>query len=301
LRQIGTLPKELDPSVFSDFLLTLGMKSRVDEHPDAWILWIYNEDHLARARAELQSYLAGPDDPRYHSAAQAAQAIRHQEHQLEAKFRKNFRVVSDQWAYPGLRRRPLTSALVAASLAIFVLLQSASHSAALEEKLRFSTLRAGLGGQPRNNGFDDILHGEVWRLITPIFLHFHILHIFFNMMALSALGTMIEMRRGTLRLAGLVLLSAVASNVGQYLYMEKADPGTPDLFGGMSGVVFALFGYVWMKGLHEPAQGMILHPNSVAFMLFWLALCMTGALGPIANAAHVVGLVVGVAFGVFRY
>jgi GlpG protein len=46
---------------------------------------------------------------------------------------------------------------------------------------------------------------------------------------------------------------------------------------------------------------MILHPNSITMVLLWLALCMTGWMGPIANAAHVVGLLVGVAFGVVRY
>ena len=39
----------------------------------------------------------------------------------------------------------------------------------------------------------------------------------------------------------------------------------PHLFGGMSGVLCGLFGYIWMKGLYEPEQGMILHPNSVSF------------------------------------
>ena len=32
-------------------------------------------------------------------------------------------------------------------------------------------------------------------------------------------------------------------------------------FLGFSGVVYALFGYVWMKGLHEPEQGMAVHPK----------------------------------------
>ena len=57
LRQLGTLPKELDPKVFADYLLTLGMKTRVDERPDGGRLWIYNEDHLERAREELSGYL----------------------------------------------------------------------------------------------------------------------------------------------------------------------------------------------------------------------------------------------------
>ena len=111
---------------------------------------------------------------------------------------------------------------------------------------------------------------------------------------------MIEVRRGTLRLAVLILISAVISNLGQYFWMERTDPGEPHLFEGMSGVVYALFGYIWMKGLYQPEQGMILHPNTITIMLLWLVLCMTGTIGPIANAAHVMGLVVGVAFGVLR-
>ncbi len=65
--------------------------------------------------------------------------------------------------------------------------------------------------------------------------------------------------------------------------------------------MYALFGYIWMKGLHEPEQGMAVHPNTVNIMLLWLVICMTGAVGHIANAAHVMGLVVGVTLGVLRY
>ena len=120
-------------------------------------------------------------------------------------------------------------------------------------------------------------------------------------MAFSALGTMIEIRRGSLRLAAMILILAVTSNFGEFVYGEKIEPGEPHSFGGISGVVCGLFGYVWMKGLYEPEQGMILHPNSVSFGLLWVALCMTGMFGPIANAAHVVGLIMGVALGVLRY
>jgi GlpG protein len=45
---------------------------------------------------------------------------------------------------------------------------------------------------------------------------------------------------------------------------------------------------------------MILHPSSVQTMLFWLVLCMTGVLGNIANAAHVVGLAAGILCGLSR-
>jgi GlpG protein len=118
---------------------------------------------------------------------------------------------------------------------------------------------------------------------------------------LTALGTLIEVRRGTLRLAGLVLISAVISNLGQFLWMERTNPDGFHGFYGMSGVVYALFGYIWMKMVYEPDQGLMIHPNNITIMMLWLFLCMTGVVGPIGNAAHVVGLVVGIVFGVFRY
>jgi GlpG protein len=55
-----------------------------------------------------------------------------------------------------------------------------------------------------------------------------------------------------------------------------------------------------MKGRYEPEQGMILHPSTVQTMLIWLVLCMSGAFGDIANAAHVVGMVAGILFGLAR-
>ena len=60
LRQIGTLPRGIDPKIFTDYLLTLGIKSRVDDRPEGWLVWIYNEDQVGRASDELQGYRASP-------------------------------------------------------------------------------------------------------------------------------------------------------------------------------------------------------------------------------------------------
>jgi GlpG protein len=304
LRQLGTLPKNIDAKIFSDYLLTLGMKSRVDENPEGWSLWIYNEDHLERAREELRGYLSRPEDPCYRDAVEAAKAIRRHEQQLSQQFRKNYQEVSDLWAYPGLRRRPLTVALVVVCLIVFLLQESPRVRPVLVHELGFSTSYTDPQGHRHGSGFHEIFHGEVWRLVTPIFLHFGIWHLLFNMWAFSSFGTVIEQRKGTVRLAGMVLIAAIASNVGQYMYMERHEPGEPGLFGGMSGVICALFGYLWMKSYYDPEQGMILSPNTVVLVLAWIVLCMTGAItgvvGHVANAAHVVGLIVGVAIGALR-
>jgi GlpG protein len=310
VRQIGTLPRSHDPRIFGDYLLSLGMKNRVDDRPEGWLVWVHNEDHFERAKEELKTYLGAPDDPRYGRAAGAAEAVRRKEAKLEREYRKNFRYVADQWSGLQIRRRPLTMSLVITAVVVFILQISAEDSGRPGHAPSINKVESTLGitklhfdpqqNRFRDDGMEPIRAGQFWRLVTPIFLHFGILHIVFNCWAITLEGTLIETRKGSLRLAALVLISAILSNLGQYYYMDRYNLDGLHLFGGLSGVGYALFGYLWMKGQYQPEEGMILHPNTITMMLFWLVLCMTGAIGPIANAAHVVGLIVGVAFGAMR-
>jgi GlpG protein len=259
---------------------------------------VHHEDKIPQAKQELESFLSNPSDPRYQIAGRSAQTIRREAEVLDRRYRNNYREMSGHWNRPNLNRRPLTSILIAISIVVF-LLKNSPYGQLAYQALSFSRVGYDEFGFPHSMGLTHILHGEIWRLITPIFLHFNILHILFNMWMLWGLGTLIEYRRGTRILAVLVLLTALASNIGQYVYNVEVGRDFV-MFGGMSGVIYGLFGYVWMKGRHEPEQGMILDPRTVQSMLFWLVLCFTGALGPIANAAHVVGLVAGVTLGIAR-
>jgi GlpG protein len=74
------------------------------------------------------------------------------------------------------------------------------------------------------------------------------------------------------------------------------------MFGGMSGVVYGLFGYLWMKSRFEPQLQMFMPPSTVVILVAWLVLGWTGALnqlvvGAIANWEHTIGLAVGVVVG----
>lgn len=148
-----------------------------------------------------------------------------------------------------------------------------------------------LGGPDADGGWlPEVMHGQPWRLVTPIFLHFGIMHLVFNMLWLKDLGTVIERLTSTRLLFGLVLVSGVLSNLGQFAF---AGP----FFGGMSGVVYALLGFVWMKSKFDPASGFRLDKQTVIMMVGWFFVCMTGAVGPVANYAHGFGLGIGMVWG----
>lgn len=138
--------------------------------------------------------------------------------------------------------------------------------------------------------------GEYWRLLTPMFLHFGVFHIAFNGLWLWEFGRRIEAMAGSLHLLMLVLVCGAVSNWSQYLW------GGPSLFGGMSGVLYALLGYLWIRNWLAPHPALALPRGVIGFMLVWLLLCLTGIIdmfmrGSIANAAHVSGLLVGMALG----
>ena len=65
----------------------------------------------------------------------------------------------------------------------------------------------------------------------------------------------------------------------------------------MSGVVYGLLGYIWIRGKFDPGSGLYLHSSTVIMMLIWFFACLSGYLGQIANTAHTVGLLMGMAWG----
>jgi GlpG protein len=310
LRQIGTIADENQARLFSDYLLTLGITTRVDKAADGSVIWVHREEKVDQAKAELQAFRGDPTGAKYRVGS-SAKAVRREMERKEREHRRNTIDVRSQWTYRPLRRCRVTYLLLGTSVLLTLATSFGQGIPGIRDKLYFASYHIVQGGerdsnlkglylhdmgsvQIASNPVRDLRRGEIWRLVTPIFLHMNWIHLLLNMFWLYDLGGAIELRRGTARYAALVLVSAVISNAGQYYYQHNP------LFGGMSGVVYAFFGYVWMKSQYEPELGLRLRRDTVVLMLIWLFYCLSPAMtfARVANGAHFVGLFVGILVGI---
>ncbi|MCH8044973.1 MAG: rhomboid family intramembrane serine protease [Planctomycetes bacterium] len=305
MRQAGTLQREQDAQRFVDYLLTLDVEARADEGSDGWSIWIVDEAHLQRGKDELADYRRNSDDPKYDQAAQAKK-IRGRAARRDKKIATRTVHMNRRWERP-TGRMPVTILLILASCAVTF---GSNFGRKIEPVITATAIAAvtdeGDGFYRWRPGLVDITEDyQLWRLVTPIFIHFTIMgipfiHLLFNMMWLYQLGGQIEVYRGSLRMLLLVLVIAVLSNVCQYMFnfsIRGLDVRPNPLGGGMSGVVYGLLGYSWMKSRYDSGSGIYIRPNTVTFMMIWFVLCVLNMAGNVGNTAHGVGLLVGIVIG----
>lgn len=135
--------------------------------------------------------------------------------------------------------------------------------------------------------------GQYWRLITPVFLHFSLLHLVFNLLWTYELGRRIEFAHQRWVVVVLVLVMGITSNIAQFVM-------TGPMFGGLSGVIFGMMAYTWLWDRISKDFRFGLPPMLMIFMLLWLILGISGlfesmGMGAVANMAHLVGLLSGLA------
>jgi len=138
-----------------------------------------------------------------------------------------------------------------------------------------------------------------WMFVTSIFLHADFFHLIFNMFALFFFGTYLERMVGRRAFATLFLLSGFIGNLG-YL-ITASNPFIPAI--GASGAVYGLIGALATLApfMIIFIYGMVPMPMVVAAVL-WGLLDFAGLFTPsgIAHGAHLGGMFVGVAFGIYK-
>ncbi|PAU35659.1 rhomboid family intramembrane serine protease GlpG [Vibrio coralliilyticus] len=229
-------------------------------------LWLADSQHQIEAEAELQHFLDNPSDAKYQAASWDMAESRTSQFSYQSP---------SMLAMVKAKAGPVTLAVMLVCIVIFSLQQFGAGQAV------FSALHfPALAGQ----------EWQLWRWVSHAVLHFSVVHIAFNLLWWWQLGGDIEQRLGAKKLLQLFVVSAALSGAGQY-WVEGAN------FGGLSGVVYALVGYLWMLGYKAPQLGLNMPKPIIGFMLVWLVLGFVQPFMAIANTAHLVGLISGSVFG----
>lgn len=259
---------------FSDYLSSLNISNHIDIEPDRFAIMLNQPDDSERAKQELADFLRNPNDTRYWQASwQTGQVIKQP---INAE--KNLSlsdIASNLWARSGILTLAISMVCALVYLALLLI-----------GKPVFDVLSYPVDVRKSN---------DYWRLLTPVFLHFGVMHLIFNLIWWWDLGGLIERTQSKMQLLGVFLATALLSNFAQYVAYGNG-------FGGLSGVVYGLLGYVWLYPLVNPRIGFRLRPAIVMFMMGWLLLGYSGlldnVLGEMANTAHLIGLLTGVFLGV---
>ena len=284
MRLIGHLADEQAARTFGDFLYVSKIDNRIEhEKADGWAVWVNDEDRIAEASQLLNEFRVNPADPKYRSQAKSASGLRAEAEKSQARWVKKLQDRRHLFRpFTAYGFGPVTFVLIVLSVVVSIM----SRFGANLQPVAGLFITESMG----HSALPEVMHGQVWRLATPIFLPFGILHIFFNLMWLRDLGSMIEARQSSWLLVVMVLVIAVGSNLAQFWLSGP-------IFGGLSGVVYGLLGYIWMRGKFDPGSGLFLHPTTVTMMIIWFVLCFTPIVPHVANGTHAVGLAIGVAWG----
>ncbi|PJC84998.1 rhomboid family intramembrane serine protease GlpG [Vibrio sp. HA2012] len=229
-------------------------------------LWLRHTEHQTETEAELKRFLDNPADRRYQAASWALAESRKRQFSYYSP-----NITTLLRAQAGL----FTLLIMGVCAVIFVFIQMG-----FEQQI-FAALHFPSQADEQ---------WQLWRWVSHAWLHFSVLHIVFNLLWWWQLGGSIEKRSGSGKLLQLFLLSAALSGAGQF-WMDDA------YFGGLSGVVYALMGYLWVMGCRVPEKGLSISKPIVIFMLVWLVLGYVQSYMAIANTAHLAGLLSGVALG----
>lgn len=298
MRFIGNLPDELAATTFGDVLRSLGIEYQIESEPSGgrWTLWVRSEDDVEPARERLTAFLEDPARPEF--------VVRAREGAVQRRLMED--ATADAAELAGgdgavLRRMfphgvgALTAVLAGICLAI-ACAAWAGYGGQVFDQLLITRMTPEGRGIRWNGSLPEIFEqGEFWRLLTPALVHFNVAHLLLNLLWLIDLGSAIENRQGAGRLGLLFVTIAIGSNLAQTWWGGPA-------FCGVSGVLFGLLGYMWMKGRFDPESGLALHPYTVVLMLVFFSFAIGGGFSALfgismANGAHAAGLLMGILFG----
>ncbi len=265
--EVATLPYE-KALAFADYLNSIGIRAQAVPGANGhYVIRVAWPDDVNRAKQELVGYISSPYAARYVQASWQRGHTGGREKEVRAA---SLGLV----AWDPLSMTSLTEILC---LLVFGWMFFAEDTA------------IGALSLTQYVSWADPL--EYYRLLTPVFLHFGVIHIAFNLVMWEAFARPVEQYLGVQKLFSLFISIALLSNVLQYFFI------TPQaVFGGMSGVVYGLIGYVGVLSKRADLPERLRIPPgllTVSVIFIGLGFLFSG----IANFCHLAGLIVGLAWG----
>ncbi len=252
------------------YLQRRGIPVTVSEHGNQLELWLTQSSYSALAKDLINEFKADPDaaEAELESAPATAQPAK----------------VSASMTQQLLQQAGLVTIIFAALVSLIFALLNTQLATGVFDSLRIS------------DTFTDLPWNQPWRFLTPVLLHFSLLHFLFNVFWWWYLGGRFERFYGSTYLLIALVFCGVFSNVMQFMVSGP-------YFGGLSGVVYGLFGLAVVVSWQRPRHPLFLPMGLIAFMLVWLLLGYTDLLWvSVANTAHSAGLIAGLVLGVaLRY
>lgn len=260
--RIISLPNPRLAQAFIDYMATQGVRLELEVHNDEVVLWLADDAQQTQVEQELARFLLEPLHPRYQAASWHAGSTHSGLKYGSFSYLKSFT----------RQTGPLTVGVTAICVVVYLLMLMLGD----ETVMNWLAWPA-----------DSSQYFQVWRWVSHAFLHFSAVHIIFNLMWWWYLGGQVEKRLGAGKLLQIALVAAFMSGWAQSLFSGSN-------FGGLSGVVYALMGYVWWCGERAPQMGINMPRGLMVFSVLWLVAGHFDWFGmSVANGAHIAGLVIG--------
>lgn len=285
MRSIRQYNNMEDALVHRDLLYANHIDSEVEEEGKNWLLWVLNDDDLEQAQEILTRIPEETTEEHIKDKVELGRQLRAEAIKKEKAARTQYKDVRTMWAQKSMTDNKVTWSLMAACIVVGLVTGLGSNRT-MVSYLTITSL-FGFGGAP------DFLQGQVWRIFTPMFLHFGLLHIVFNLWWLKDLGAWIEQKEGRKTFIWMVLSISGISNLAQYFVSGP-------FFGGMSGVNFGLLAYIWIRGRLDPHSGYYLDQTTVVIMGIWFMLGWFQVVPGMANIVHTMGLVSGLGWAYIK-
>lgn len=240
MRQLETFSAEAEARTLADAMYADGIETTVSTSRDGGhALWVHDDARLDDARALLALFRASPGDPKFAESVKVAKDRRRDAERKDREAQKRI-----------ARARRATEPRSGMGMASLFFVLASVGVFAMGQLMDASGLIGALAfvGPDATSTFDSIARGEVWRLVTPMFITHSAFNLFFASLFFLSLGSLFEQRHRSRAMIGLALVSTAVANV---FVAYMVGPGGVY---SMNAVNAAIIAYLYVRHRIEPTS-----------------------------------------------